>query len=100
MNSNVRVQRGGPPDRAALEVALRAEARDVHAWSSAPDDRFAMHEHAYTKILYCVSGAIDFTLSDGTSLALSAGDRLTLPAGTRHGAAVGADGCTCIEGKA
>ena len=93
------MQRGGPRDRAALEVALRAAARDVHEWSSAPGDRFAMHEHAYTKILYCVSGSIVFTLSDGTSLALSAGDRLTLPAGTRHGAAVGGQGCTCVEGK-
>ncbi|MFN2520411.1 MAG: cupin domain-containing protein [Candidatus Limnocylindria bacterium] len=100
MNAAVRLHHGGVPDPTALERSLRDEARDVYAWTSAAGDRFAIHEHPYTKVLYCVRGSIEFTLADGTSLALSAGDRLTLQAGTRHGATVGADGCDCIEGRA
>ncbi len=99
MDHALRKHHGEAPDAAALERSLRIEAREVYGWSSAPGDRFGEHEHAYTKILYCVDGAIDFTLADGTLLALSAGDRLTLPAGTRHSALVGTEGCACIEGK-
>ncbi len=71
----------------------------MYGWSSAPRDQFAEHEHPYTKILYCVRGSIDFTLSDGRLLALGAGDGLTLPVGTRHRARSGPEGCACIEGK-
>ena len=82
-----------------IDARIRGEARDVHSWSNGPGDRYAAHEHAYTKVLYCTSGSIDFDLGDGRTLSLRAGDRLELPAGTRHSAVVGADGCTCIEGK-
>jgi quercetin dioxygenase-like cupin family protein len=82
----------------SIEEDVRREARDVYSWSNGPGDRYAEHEHAYAKLLYCTRGSIDFRTPDRT-IRLAAGDRMVLPAGTRHSAVVGASGCTCIEGK-
>jgi quercetin dioxygenase-like cupin family protein len=70
----------------------------VYSWSNGPGDRYAEHSHAYTKLLYCTRGSIQFNTPD-RAISLAAGDRLVLPAGTRHSAVVGPSGCTCIEGK-
>lgn len=90
---------GGAVDAAAIDARVRADARDVYGWSNAPGDRYAAHDHSYTKLLYCTRGSIAFALADGRTVSLRAGDRLVLPAGTRHAALVGPDGCACIEGK-
>ena len=87
------------PDPGMIEAALRREARDVYGWSNAPGDTYGEHEHAYTKLIYCTRGSIDFVLADGARLAMRPGDRLLLPPRTRHSAVVGDDGCTCVEGK-
>ena len=86
--------RGVDPER-----LLRTEADDVHAWANGPGDRYDRHVHAYTKILRCLSGSIDFVLDERT-IHLEAGARMVLPAGTPHAAVVGPSGCSCIEGKA
>jgi quercetin dioxygenase-like cupin family protein len=88
-----------PPDPATIETSLRAEARDVYGWSNAPGDTYGLHEHAYTKLLYCTRGSIDFVLAGGERVALKPGDRLVLPPRTRHSAIVGPEGCACVEGK-
>ena len=80
------------------EEQIRREAKDVYSWSNGPGDRYAEHEHAFTKVLYCTRGSIDFRTPDRT-ISLAAGDRMVLPAGTKHSAVVGPQGCTCIEGK-
>ncbi|HET7701083.1 MAG TPA: cupin domain-containing protein [Candidatus Limnocylindria bacterium] len=90
---------GPPPAAAELEARLRHEARDVYGWANGPGDRYAEHAHAYTKLLYCTAGSIDFVLGDGRTVTLRPGDRLVLPAGTAHGAIVGPAGCRCVEGK-
>lgn len=82
----------------SIEERLRAEADDVYEWSNGPGDRYARHSHAYTKILYCVSGSIEFSLDDRV-IQLNAGDRMVLSAGTPHAATVGPHGCACVEGK-
>jgi quercetin dioxygenase-like cupin family protein len=99
MDVQVDRHRGTAPDAREIERQLRAEARDVYGWSNGPGDRYEQHAHAYHKVLYCTRGSIDFILADGRALTLGPGDRLVLPAGTRHGALVGPDGCTCVEGK-
>ena len=82
----------------SIEERLRAEADDVYGWTNGPGDRYARHSHAYEKVLYCVSGSIDFVLDDRV-IRLNAGDRMVLPAGTAHTATVGPRGCECLEGK-
>jgi quercetin dioxygenase-like cupin family protein len=83
----------------SIEESLRREAEDVHRWSNGPGDHYPRHVHGYTKILYCVTGSIDFSLDDRV-VHLNAGDRMVVPAGTAHSATVGPDGCACVEGKA
>jgi quercetin dioxygenase-like cupin family protein len=83
-----------------LMTNLRREANDCYSWSNGPGDRYAPHSHGYEKVLYCVDGSITFVLvGSGQRLELTAGDRMVLPAGTVHGAEVGPNGCTCIEGR-
>ncbi|HKA48262.1 MAG TPA: cupin domain-containing protein [Candidatus Dormibacteraeota bacterium] len=81
-----------------LMARLRQEADGCYSWSNGPGDTYADHSHSYEKILYCVAGSITFTLVDG-EIPLGPGDRMVLPPGTRHGALVGPNGCTCIEGR-
>ncbi|MFI5284269.1 MAG: cupin domain-containing protein [Candidatus Dormibacterales bacterium] len=83
-----------------LMARLRSEASDCYSWSNAPRDTYAAHSHAYEKVLYCVEGSIKFTIEpDRREVVLQAGDRMVLPPATVHSAAVGGDGCTCIEGR-
>jgi quercetin dioxygenase-like cupin family protein len=87
------------PGAAAAEERLRALGVSPYAWSNAPGDRYATHEHATTKLLVCATGSITFLVGpDAAPVELRAGDGFVLPAGTRHAAVVGPDGCTCLEG--
>jgi quercetin dioxygenase-like cupin family protein len=83
-----------------MMTRLRGEATGCYSWSNGPGERYAPHSHRYEKVLYCVHGSITFLLElEGRRLVLTAGDRMVLPSGTVHSADVGADGCTCIEGR-
>ena len=92
-----------PDDRdgeAGVEAArerLRAAGVEPYAWSNAPGDTYAPHEHETTKLLICADGSITFNV-ESQPIELIAGRGLLLPAGTRHSAVVGPDGCTCLEG--
>lgn len=91
--------RDGERGVAAAEERLRAAGVEPWAWSNAPGDRYAAHEHPTTKLLICAEGSITFLLGeDGAPVELVAGRGMELPAGTRHAAVVGPDGCTCLEG--
>lgn len=70
----------------------------MYTWSNAPGDQYARHRHAYTKVLYCIDGSIDF-VTDERAIPLAAGDRMELPAGIAHAAIVGPAGVRCAEGK-
>ena len=84
---------------AAAEERLRGLGVSPYAWSNAPGARYAAHDHDTTKLLICAEGSITFLIGDVAAPAeLRAGDGILLPAGTRHAAAVGAEGCTCLEG--
>ena len=79
---------------------LQSEASHCYSWSNGPGDKYGAHSHDYEKVLYCVSGSITFVLeTDGKSLVLKPGDRMVVPTGFVHSAVVGAQGCTCIEGR-
>ena len=85
---------------AAAEARLRALGVAPYAWSNGPGDRYAAHEHAFTKLLVCAEGSITFLVGEpGEPVELAAGEGFELPARTRHAAVVGPDGCTCLEGR-
>jgi mannose-6-phosphate isomerase-like protein (cupin superfamily) len=87
------------PDVAAVTRRLRREGVEPDAWSNGPGDRYAVHEHGYTKLLMCAAGSITFTVgADATPVELNPGDGFVLPARTPHAAVVGPAGCTCLEG--
>jgi quercetin dioxygenase-like cupin family protein len=83
-------------DSSALRARLIEEGLEPSAWSNGPGDRYAIHDHAYDKVIVVAAGSIRFGLPDG-SRDLAAGDRLDLVAGTAHDAIVGTAGVTCLE---
>jgi len=87
------------PTEAELREHMEAEGLSPERWSSDSGERYYVHTHPTTKVLYCVEGGIWFTLPDegDRTIELEPGDRLDLPAGIRHGAIVGMDGVTCLE---
>lgn len=87
------------PDVATVTQRLRDESVEPYAWSNGPGDRYAVHQHGYTKLLMCAAGSITFLVGpDALPVQLSPGDGFVLPAGTPHAAVVGPGGCTCLEG--
>lgn len=90
---------GEPPSPAAVARRLRAEGVEPYAWSNGPGDRYAAHEHGYTKLLMCAAGSITFLVGQNAEpVELRPGEGFVLPAGTSHAAIVGPSGCTCLEG--
>jgi uncharacterized protein YjlB len=87
------------PSTGSVAERLRHEGVEPYAWSNGPNDRYAVHQHAYTKLLMCAAGSITFLVgSDARAVELQPGDGFVLPAGTPHAAIVGPSGCTCLEG--
>lgn len=87
------------PGTAGVAARLRAEGVEPYAWSNGPRDRYAVHQHAYTKLLMCAAGSITFLVGhEAEPVVLQPGDGFVLPAGTPHAAVVGPVGCTCLEG--
>ena|SRR6478735_2884197 len=80
------------------EARLAGEGHAATRWGNGPGDRYGAHEHDYDKVIVVEKGSITFELTAGpTSIELIEGDRLELPAGTRHAAAVGSHGVSCLE---
>jgi quercetin dioxygenase-like cupin family protein len=65
-------------------------------WGNEPNARYGPHDHAFHKVLYCLTGSITFHTDDG-DIELDAGGRLDLEPGTSHSATVGSEGCECVE---
>lgn len=87
------------PSMASVAARLRDAGVTPSAWSNGPGDRYAHHQHPYTKLLVCAEGSITFLIGKADlPVELHPGDGFVLPPGTRHAAVVGPDGCTCLEG--
>jgi hypothetical protein len=93
---------GDPPAGTGVGIAsayLRSAGTEPQAWSNGPGERYASHEHPFTKLLVCAAGSITFTIGpDQLPVELAAGEGFELPPHTRHAAVVGPGGCTCVEG--
>src|SRR5436309_14484894 len=82
----IRWQEAVPPQEQELRKRLQQEGLSPYSWSNGPYDTYAIHSHAYTKVLYCVRGSIRFVLHDrGSSenVDLQPGDCLILSPGER-----------------
>lgn len=91
--------RAEPPTTATVAQRLRDAGVEPYAWSNGPGDRYAVHEHAFTKLLVCAAGSITFLVgADAEPVELHPGDGFVLPPATPHAAVVGPNGCTCLEG--
>lgn len=87
----------GSASRADALAAFTAQGCSApRSWANGPGDRYGWHEHAYRKVLFCLTGSIVFHTRYG-DVALKAGDRLDLGPGTEHAATVGPAGCECVE---
>jgi|SRR5579863_382096 len=90
------------PDRPAendIVAHFRVRGLQPTRWANGPGEVYTVHSHAYRKTVYCLEGSITFSIPDlQREVELLPGDRLILPPGTRHGATVGPEGVTCIEG--
>jgi len=88
------------PDENTLRQSLLDEGMEPIRWANASGDRYAVHNHDYHKVVYCVEGSIWFSITDDhdRTFELQPGDRLDIPPGIRHGAMAGMDGVTCLEG--
>lgn len=87
------------PREAELRERMNAEGLLPYAWSNGPGFTYSAHTHGFHKVIYVVRGSITWILDGGArELETCAGDRLDLPAGTSHGARVGPQGVTCLEG--
>jgi hypothetical protein len=88
------------PGRATKTEAVAAMSEEgcsaPRFWGNGPNDAYGWHDHAYHKVLFCLSGSIVFHTREGDE-DLSAGDRLDLDPGTEHAATVGPRGCDCVE---
>jgi quercetin dioxygenase-like cupin family protein len=97
----IRWQGTEQPQEHELRSRMQKEGLAPYSWSNGPGDIYAVHNHSYEKVLYCVRGSIRFILPDqpeGSRLIdLAAGDCMILPAHTRHSAQVGPHGVTCLE---
>jgi hypothetical protein len=99
----VRWQGASLPQEQELCRHMQEEGLNPYAWSNGPGDQYAVHSHAYEKVLYCVRGSIRFVLPDHPevehmgAIDLLPGDRMILPPGVRHSAQVGPQGVTCLE---
>lgn len=92
-------ERDGEAGVASARERLAAAGVEPYAWSNGPGDRYAGHEHGFTKLLICAEGSITFLVGpEGAPVELRAGEGFVLPAGTWHAAVAGPAGCTCLEG--
>lgn len=102
--SAVRVTRwsgGQHPTLSHITRHMQKEGLRPYQWDNAPNHRYAVRSHGYTKVVYVVEGTLEITLPDSNQrVRLRSGDRVEIPAGVRHGTIVGSTGATCVEAAA
>ena len=102
MEKSIKVEKWSkdtPPTFQDLEDLVKGEGLEPDVWGNEADYQYPIHNHNYTKIIYCVRGWVDFLFpQERRTIRLEPGDKMTVPVGTDHGAIVGENGVTCIEG--
>jgi quercetin dioxygenase-like cupin family protein len=79
---------------------LTREGYSCHTWSNDAGFWYPVHDHPYDKAIVILQGSITFYFpAKKEELVMQTGDRLNIPARTAHGASVGSEGVTCLEGQ-
>lgn len=99
--SHMTWQKSKPPGEAELRYVMLADGMDPKRWSHLAGEGHPAHSHEYHTAIYCVEGAMTFTILDENNrrIDMHPGDRLEIPAGVRHVAVAGADGGAYLEGR-
>ena len=86
------------PTKLEILAYFSREKLSPHSWSNSPNYEYPIHDHSYTKVIFCLKGEIEFIIHpDKKSYNLNPGDKLVVSTGTIHSAIVGPQGVTCIE---
>ncbi len=97
----IRWSGGQHPTVSTITRHMQKEGLRPYQWDNAPNYRYAVRSHGYTKVVYVLEGTLELTLPDSNQrVKLRAGDRVEIPAGVRHGSIVGSTGAKCIEAAA
>ncbi len=97
MTELVRWTKKSPPSEEEIFSYFSGVGLSPHQWSNTPFYKYPVHNHPYTKVLFCLKGSIDFKIHpDGKIYGLKSGDKLVVSVGVGHSAVVGPDGITCI----
>jgi len=97
----IRWSGGQHPTVSTITRHMQKEGLRPYQWDNAPNYRYAVRSHGYSKVVYVLEGTLELTLPDSNQrVKLRAGDRVEIPAGVRHGSIVGAAGAKCIEAAA
>lgn len=94
----IRWRGGQHPTYQAIAQRLEQEGLRPYSWSQGPNFRDGLRSHGYSKVLYCVEGALEVIVPDlNQRIVLRPGDRLEVPRGVRHAMIVGPHGARCVE---
>ena len=100
----LRWQETTAPQEQDLYLRMQRDGLTPYKWSNGPGESYAVHNHTYEKVLYCVRGSSRFVLHDLAATTgdtdivdLAPGDCMVLPAGIQHSAHVGSQGVICLE---
>ncbi len=97
----VRVMRwtgGQHPTLSSITRQMQKENLRPYFWENAPNYRYGVRSHGYSKVLYVVEGIVELSFPDtNTRVKLRAGDRIEIPASIRYGTIIGSTGGKCVE---
>jgi quercetin dioxygenase-like cupin family protein len=99
--TEIRVTRwsgGQNPTMSGITRLMQKEGLRPYLWENAPNYRYPVRSHGFSKIMYVVEGALEVSFPDTRqSVRLRAGDRIDIPAGIHHALIVGNSGAKCVE---
>lgn len=88
------------PTYQTIVKQMEQEGIRPYAYTHGPNARLAVRSHGYSKVMYCVEGALEVVFPDlNQRVVLRPGDRLNIPRGVRYAGVVSVQGVRCVEGE-
>jgi quercetin dioxygenase-like cupin family protein len=99
--TEIRVTRwngGQNPTLSSISRLMQKEGLRPYVWENAPNYRYPIRSHGFSKTLYVVEGTLEVNFPDTRqSVRLRAGDRIDIPSGIHHSLTVSNSGAKCVE---